>query len=558
MEYIILLITIAFLILIITLKGIYDNKAAHKRFIKKIKGQFGSFSNFEITEAKMEKIRKYYLEHQSESFHIDDITWNDLDMDAIFEQMNTTLSSAGEEYLYYLLRTPVLDENELLERERLITFLIEHEEKRVRIQDLFYRLGTTGKYSLYDYLNYLENLGKKSNLKHYLGLATFAAAIALIPFNTMIGIIALVSVLIFNIVTYLREKNDIKPYLTSFSYILRLIDASKAFISESSDEFSEYKKTLKSNCDDLKRFSKFSFITMSMGEASSNPLDMLLDYVRMVFHIDLIKFNRMLNEIRGRKDAVDALVGVMGYVESMIVIANYREALDNFAIPTFSEGIQFEEMYHPLLEKPISNDLICKKCILLTGSNASGKSTFLKMVALNCILAQTIHTCTAVKANLQLQYVFSSMKLEDSIEKKESYYMAEIRAIKRIIDIAKENDHPIVCFVDEVLRGTNTVERIAASTQILKTLSRTNVICFAATHDIELTKLLQNEYDNYHFTEEIKEQDISFTYKILKGPASTRNAILLLEKMGYPTDLVEEAKISAENFIKNGAWEENE
>lgn len=558
MEYIVLLITIAFLIIVITLKGIYDSRADHKRFLLKIKDQFGTFSNFEITETKMNKIKKYYLEHKDEGWYIDDITWHDLDMNAIFEQMNTTLSSAGEEYLYYMLRTPVLDENELLERERLITYFSEHEKERIRIQDLFHKLGTTGKYSLYDYLNYLENLGKKSNLANYLGLATLAVAIAIIPFNTMFGIIALVAVLIYNIVTYLREKNDIKPYLTSFAYILRLIDASKEFDSVASDDFMTYKDNVRESCDDLKRFSKFSFITMSMGEASSNPLDMLLDYFRMVFHIDLIKFNRMLNEIRGKKNAVDSLVGTMGYIESMIVIANYRAALEEYAVPTFSSGLEFEEMYHPLLENPVANELSCDKCILLTGSNASGKSTFLKMVAINCILAQTVHTCTAVRAKLQLQYIFSSMKLEDSIEKQESYYMAEIRAIKRIIDVAGTSDKPIVCFVDEVLRGTNTVERIAASSQILKTLSRTNVICFAATHDIELTSLLENEYDNYHFTEEIREEDIYFSYKILKGPASTRNAILLLDKMGYPKDLVQEAKERAKFFMERGIWEEFE
>lgn len=558
MEYVILIITIIIFILAIIIKGMIDNKIEHNRFIKNTKNKFGTFSNFEITEIKMKKIKKYFLEHKEKKWYLDDITWNDCDMDAIFKQMNTTLSSAGEEYLYYMLRTPTLNKEELNETERLTSFFLDNEAERVLFQDLYYRLGTTGKYSLYDYLNYLGNLGKRSNLAHVISLICLGISIAMIPFNVMIGLISLLTVVIYNIITYFRDRNEIRPYLTSFSYILRLIDASNKFTNIASDEFLEYSEKLKKNCKELKKFSKNSFITMSMGEASSNPLDVFLDYFRMILHIDLMKFNQMLHVIREKKENVDSLVSIMGFIESTIAIANYRKALAMYSIPIFDEKIAFEEMYHPLIDYPVANDLNTNKCVLLTGSNASGKSTFLKMVSLNCILAQTIHTCTAKKATLRLQYIYSSMKVEDSIEKKESYYMAEIRGIKRILDAAKKTNENVICFVDEVLRGTNTVERIAASTQILKSLSYSNIICFAATHDIELTDLLKHQYENFHFTEEIQKQDIFFSYKILKGPAITRNAILLLEKMGYPVELVEEAKKRAIYFMDTGSWEDNE
>jgi DNA mismatch repair ATPase MutS len=314
---------------------------------------------------------------------------------------------------------------------------------------------------------------------------------------------------------------------------------------------------MKNNCHALKIFSITSFITMSMGESSSNPLDVLMDYVRMTLHIDLMKFNQMLNEIQGKKEIVDSLVTTMGFIESMIVIANYRKALSIYTVPIFGEHIEFQDVYHPLIENAISNNIEIANSILLTGSNASGKSTFLKMLCVNCILAQTIHTCTSKKANVRLQYIYSSMKLEDSIEKGESYYMAEIRGIKRMLDVS-ENNKKVICFVDEVLRGTNTVERIAASMQILKALASYEAICIAATHDVELTTLLKNTYENYHFTEEIQKEDIFFSYKIQKGPAMTRNAILLLENMGYPKELVEVAKKTASNFMATGNWEVNE
>ena len=112
----------------------------------------------------------------------------------------------------------------------------------------------------------------------------------------------------------------------------------------------------------------------------------------------------------------------------------------------------------------------------------------------------------------------------------------------------------MLCFVDEVLRGTNTVERIAASTQIMKMLARGRTLCFAATHDVELTRLLASAYDNYHFEEKIEEEDIYFPYLLRKGPATSRNAIALLKMLGYDRSIIEEAEAMAEGFLDSGSW----
>ena len=195
--------------------------------------------------------------------------------------------------------------------------------------------------------------------------------------------------------------------------------------------------------------------------------------------------------------------------------------------------------------------------MLITGSNASGKSTFLKTVAINCILAQTIHTCMADCFKASMFRVCSSMALRDDIEGGESYYIVEIKALKRIMDELRTEGAPVLCLVDEVLRGTNTVERIAASVQILRSLGIHKCLCFAATHDIELTQLLKGEYSNYHFEEKIEDNDISFSYKIISGRAKTRNAIKLLGIMGYSEEIVSKAEKMTEDFLKTGNWEES-
>ena len=130
----------------------------------------------------------------------------------------------------------------------------------------------------------------------------------------------------------------------------------------------------------------------------------------------------------------------------------------------------------------------------------------------------------------------------------------EIKALKRILDVVNKEPSPVLCFVDEVLRGTNTVERIAASTQVLKSLHRPGVLCFAATHDIELTRLLETAYDNYHFEEQVEGDDIRFNYQLMPGRAGTRNAIRLLGIIGYDEDIIREADRMAEEFLRTGEW----
>ena len=107
-------------------------------------------------------------------------------------------------------------------------------------------------------------------------------------------------------------------------------------------------------------------------------------------------------------------------------------------------------------------------------------------------------------------------------------------------------------FVDEVLRGTNTVERIAASSEILKSVSASKALVFAATHDIELTTLLSGQYDNYHFQEKVTDDEVIFDFKLYSGPATTRNAIKLLKTIGYNSDIIHAAENSARYFLENG------
>ncbi|MBQ8044206.1 MAG: DNA mismatch repair protein MutS [Clostridia bacterium] len=282
-----------------------------------------------------------------------------------------------------------------------------------------------------------------------------------------------------------------------------------------------------------------------------------MDYVKMIFHVDIIKFYSMLEVLKKNQDAIKDVYEVIGRIDTCIAIASYRESLEYWSEPKLknSNSIEYkvEEVYHPLISKAVSNSISEKKSVLLTGSNASGKSTFIKTLAINAILSQTIYTSASRSYEAPFYQIYTSMALRDDLISGESYYMVEIKSLKRIIT-AKHEDRPILCFVDEVLRGTNTLERISASAHILTHIAHDKAMCFAATHDIELTKILSKDYKNYHFQEKIMDNDVKFDYKLYDGETKSRNAIKLLKMIGYSDEIVDKASNMANNFLESGNW----
>ncbi len=566
MEYIVFFGAFILFLIFIFIKGAYDARKNRKKFEQKLLRDYGKLPEREYKLERFARINSYYLKHPKEG-QIDDITWNDLDLDEVFRQMNHSLSSAGEEYLYYTLRTPEMSPDRLEHQEEMVQYFDRNERQRVDVQLLMNQLGTMGNFSLYDYLEYLGDLGKRSNGKHFAAILGIVLLIVLCFFQPSVGIVGVVSLICYNIMTYFREKNEIGPYVVSFAYIMRLLHVCDGLVKLPIPVCEKEWEVIKKHKAKLSGMKSGSFWVLSGGGgvSSGNPLEILMDYFRMAFHVDIIVFNRMLSELNKHLEDVDVLAGEIGCVETSICIAAYRRSIEQsleneWCIPGFikEQRLKLEEGYHPLIQKPVKNSIATDRGVLLTGSNASGKSTFLKTVALNAILAQTIHTCAASCYEAPFFRVLSSMALRDDLGSGESYYIVEIKSLKRILDASAKEGCPVLCFVDEVLRGTNTVERIAASTQILKSLAKGNILCFAATHDIELTDLLKEEYENYHFEEEIREGDIFFNYKLLGGKATTRNAIKLLELMGYDEKIIREATGMAEDFIRTGNWGSSE
>lgn len=540
---------------------IYPVVTAERRrrsaILGKIVSAWGQVPKREYEYSEFEKIAKYYKATKGDEFTIDDITWNDLDMDRIFMMINNTSCSTGEEYLYKMLRTPMFDQKVLDERNRVAEYFATHDEVRLQYQIEFSRIGYTKKIALIDYIHDFANLNRQSNLTHYLHIMLIFASILLLVTAPSLGILAFFAVMAYNIIMYYKDKSKIEPYFISVGVIVHMIMCCQELAKHKEPELKQYLEKLGAGVHQLKSIRSNAKWLGETDKSSGNPADIIMEYIRMMTHIDLIKFNTVLGKVQKYMPEIEQALEIIGQLDSCIAIASYRQTLPFYCRPKLvsqeEHKVMAKDLYHPLISEPVANSIYETRPVLLTGSNASGKSTFLKTVAINAILAQTIDTVMAHSYESNFFRIYSSMALQDNLQGKESYYIVEIKSLKRILDAAQDR-MPILCFVDEVLRGTNTVERIAASSRILQNLAQSNVMCFAATHDIELTHMLTDYYENYHFTEEIKENDILFSYQLHKGRATTRNAIRLLKIMGYEDAVIQKADETAQNFMKTGTW----
>lgn len=555
MEY---LVIGAVLVGLLVLKGILDKIAYKKKVRRILEDSFGTVSEEEYTSEKFQAIRRYYEAVRRPAYDIDDITWNDLELDELYMTMNQTVSAMGEEYLYAMLRKPEFSEEELHERERLIELFLSEKEKRIALQEALYQIGKSNRYSVFDCMNQIKNVKRESNVRHILASLALLLSVGVAFFYPQIGVIAACGVITYNIYSYLKRKGELDAYLSSVIYLIRLLyaveDVGKLNIPELSG-YTERMKELNHHFGAFKR----NFWIIGSRKPTGDMLDMLVSYFRMLFHIDLIKFNRMLRIYDKHLDELNGLYAIVGYLDALCSAASFRALLgnENSTVPELTkEGPVYEvkELYHPLLDAPVKNSITAGRSVLLTGSNASGKSTFLKSVAIGALLAQTVHTVPAKSYRGSYFQILSSMALRDNMQNNESYFIVEIKSLKRICEAAKE---PVftLCFVDEVLRGTNTVERIAASREVLAGLAGMgHTLCFAATHDIELTYLLEQECDNYHFEEKVTDHQVEFDYLLHKGRATSRNAIKLLRMLGYPAEVTDRAEQSAERFLETGEW----
>lgn len=477
---------------------------------------------------------------------IDDVTWYDLAMQEIFQQINLTYSSIGSESLYQRLRSFQFEQDNL---EELITFFEDQPALREKIQYQFARLGKLDNNLIKNYLLLDQTYSSTNSFWLYLviGLLPIIGLLwtALAP---SLGLLLLVGSLCFNTVLSMIKKNSLERELNSMRYLVNSVYTAKKLQKFPLPNHSQLTKPLAA----LKSITRVGFAFKGQGV---NEADVIVESMMMCLMIPFISYHFVQRKLRTHKQEALQLWEAMGDVEVALAVLNFRTAIGPTCLPKFrTGGLIAENCYHPLVGDPVANPVDWQENTLISGSNASGKSTYVKSIAINCILAQTIHTTLADHFVMEPGHVLTSMAIEDNVIEGDSYFIAEIKSIKRLLTKVATRER-CYCFIDEILRGTNTVERIAASASIVHWLQSYNSLAFIATHDIELTEILKNECRNLHFSEKItSEEGIAFDYLVKDGPSTTRNALKLLEIMDYPPSITQQAQEELAAFERTRSW----
>ncbi len=475
-----------------------------------------------------------YRDHYNEQSFIDDKTWSDLNMDTLFHKINFNFTAIGEMRLYATLRGMFK-----VNQTSLINMFKENKVFRLNVSYILSKIGK----NVYPLFPDQMLPTKRNILLMFCPLLPFIgfAFIFLIPSK---GILICLTFMILNAILSFKLKKSYDQDLKSIFYTANVIKQSQALSKIESTpaisvDFTHFKAS--------RRFSGLLARVESQNMASS-----IIMFIKLVFMIDYVLFHLIQRSYFKYQEEVMACYDYISILDNHYSIAMYQHTLTHYCYPKINHninGLQMKSIIHPLLdeENAIANTIDISNHILLTGSNASGKSTFMKAVALNLILAQSIQTATAHSFIYQPGYVMTSMANADDVLSGDSYFMSELKSIRRLFNTHQCNK--IYCFIDEIFKGTNTTERIAASESVLSYLDNQKAYqVIAATHDVELSTLLENTYNNYHFNESIQENSIFFDYKIKPGKANTRNAIELLRITQFPIDIYQRAQQNIRNL----------
>ena len=475
-----------------------------------------------------------YRDHYNEQSFIDDKTWSDLNMDTLFHKINFNFTAIGEMRLYATLRGMFK-----VNQTSLINMFKENKVFRLNVSYILSKIGK----NVYPLFPDQMLPSKRNILLMFCPLLPFIgfAFIFLIPSK---GILICLTFMILNAILSFKLKKSYDQDLKSIFYTANVIKQSQALSKIESTpaisvDFTHFKAS--------RRFSGLLARVESQDMVSS-----IIMFIKLVFMIDYVLFHLIQRSYFKYQEEVMACYDHISLLDNHYSIAMYQHTLTHYCYPKINNninGLQMKSIIHPLLdeENAIANTIDISNHILLTGSNASGKSTFMKAVALNLILAQSIQTATAHSFIYQPGYVMTSMANADDVLSGDSYFMSELKSIRRLFNTYQCNK--IYCFIDEIFKGTNTTERIAASESVLSYLDNQKAYqVIAATHDVELSTLLENTYNNYHFNESIQENSIFFDYKIKPGKANTRNAIELLRITQFPIDIYQRAQQNIRNL----------
>jgi len=326
----------------------------------------------------------------------------------------------------------------------------------------------------------------------------------------------------------ISRKHDL---LEGYARLLKLI----AGIHFVHPELQSRSRKAREGADQVARLSK-------LLQIFDQRLNMFLGFLLNAFFLfDFIMLHLLERWKRRNKQHITEWIEITGWLDAMISLSGFAWNHPDYTNPVIKEKqgpLEFKAIGHPLIPRPkrVSNHITIasEKVVVITGANMAGKSTFLRSIGVNMVLAYTGAPVCATQFHCGFLRLHSSMRTTDSLKDEESYFLAEIKKLQLIVQ-EMERGRPMMILLDEVLKGTNTTDKKLGSVGLINKCLKYPVRCFIATHDLslgELEKEHEGDLLNYCFESYIEGMELSFDYKIRRGIATNMNASFLMKKMG--------------------------
>lgn len=492
------------------------------------------------------QIERYFLETPKDDVLqiVSERTYSDLDLEEVFKFVDRTSSRVGQQYLYQLVRTIPKDEIRVRRLEHLIQkFTSDSNLSQSLLTDLG-RLNSNDSY-------YISSLFLQKHIEKpgwfwvipTLSLSAICSFFLSLVFPQLF--IFLIFLLTVNFGLHYWNKNNLFNYAASIPQLILLVSTAKRIL-----QYEAFRESKGSLFQSVKLLSNHR-LSMSLFKLEAKlqsefgiVLEYLLELVKALFLIEPIILFRTLRTLDSRRIEVQEVFDFVGEIDAALSIKSLRDESPVYCIPTFTEHhwqVKAEGIFHPLIYNAIPNNISLQdKSMLLTGSNMSGKSTFIRTIGVNLLLGQTINTSFAQSILMPRVKIHSAIRIADNLMDEKSYYFEEVLTVKDLL-IESETGSANLFLLDELFKGTNTIERIAAGESILRYLSKSPNLVFVSTHDLELVKYIRDQFDVYHFSEVIDKEIISFDYKLKKDVLVTTNAIRILELNEYPSEVITRA-----------------
>ncbi len=474
-----------------------------------------------------------------------DGTAADLNIREFFDQVNRTVSYVGHQFLYYLLR---LDRPSGVEKhEALIDRLGENAALQKELTDNLRKLSHPDASSIASLFSIpvVEVSKAERVLISVCRFLPFLSLGLLIVTNAVGFIFLLLAALLLNAALHYRNKTKMREYYFSSPQLLRLLQQAGKLSAR--EEFRKADPDIEQVLDELKPLKKYLHafrLNVRLDNDMAIVAFMIMEMFYIFFLTEAYFATQTYELLREKKETIERVYLFVGMLDVVQSVMQLRRELAYYCLPQpaqLGEKLYVEAIYHPLIKDCVPNGFrLTDRSAIITGSNMSGKTSFIRAIGLNFVAAKALHTCFARRFEMSTdRRISSAINLADNLMKGESFYLREVKTVKEFLEQATSS--PRLFLLDELFKGTNTAERIAISKAVLSYLAQGDHIVLASTHDLELTSLLADEYEFHYFTETVRDGQLLFDYQLKPGVLKERNAIRILEINGYPAEVIREA-----------------